>query len=103
MSSIFHKSFRLGCKALWHLKMLFAAFRERLTEMLADVAVILPLKVSVTCLKGSRSTLLEAEDLRAAECAVDELCSGGSVFGGNEGRERISLAAWAGSKETSYF
>lgn len=85
MSSIFHKSLRLGYNVLWHLKMLFAAFRERLTEMLAGMAVILPLKVSVTCLKVSRSTLLEAEDLGAAECAVDELCSGGSVFWGNGG------------------
>lgn len=80
MSSIFSKSLRLECKVLGHLKMLFAAVRERLTEMLADAAVILPLKVSVMCLKGSRSTLLEAEDLRAAECAADELCSGRSVF-----------------------
>lgn len=85
MSSIFHKSLWLGCKVLWHLKMLFAAFRERLTEMLADAAVILPLKVSLMCLKGSRSTLLEAEGLRAAECAGDELCSGGSVFWGKGG------------------
>lgn len=53
MSSIFHKSLWLGCKGLWHLKMVFAAFRERLMEMLADVVAILPLKVSVMCLKGS--------------------------------------------------
>lgn len=80
MSSIFHKSLCLGCKVPWRLKMLFAAFRARLMEMLAEAAVIMPVKVSVMCLKGSRSVLLEAEDLRAAERAGHELCSGGSVF-----------------------
>lgn len=57
---------------LWRLKMLFAAFRERLVEMVADTAVILPLQVSSACLKGSRLAPLEAEDRRAAECAVDQ-------------------------------
>jgi len=56
-----------GCRALWHLKMPFAAFRVRLNEMLADGAAVLPVKVNVMGLKGSRSMLLEAEDLTAAE------------------------------------
>lgn len=80
MSSIFHKSLRLGCKVLRRLKMLFAAFRARLMETLANAAVVVPVKVSVMCLKGSRSTPLESEDLRPAEHAGDEFCSGGSVF-----------------------
>jgi len=45
----------------------FAAFRVRLNEMLADGAAVLPVKVNVMGLKGSRSMLLEAEDLTAAE------------------------------------
>lgn len=61
MPSIFHKSLRLGCEALWHLKMVSAAFRERPNETVADGAVILPLQVSWTCLRGSRPALLEAE------------------------------------------
>jgi len=35
--------------------------------MLADGAAVLPVKVNVMGLKGSRSMLLEAEDLTAAE------------------------------------
>lgn len=35
--------------------------------MLADGAAVLPVKVNVMGLRGSRSMLLEAEDLTAAE------------------------------------